>query len=161
MNLVHLRNLIWARMAIGQLAAVDALAQPTHPGVFESEIMAFERADKIRPPPHHPILFTGSSSIRKWTSLARDFKGHHVMNRGFGGSQMSDLIYYADRIVIPYHPQQIVFFEGSNDLDAGKTPEQVFDDFKTFVEKVRAALPNVEMDYLAITTSPLRWRQVD
>jgi lysophospholipase L1-like esterase len=123
--------------------------------------MAFERADKIRPPAHHPILFTGSSSIRKWTSLARDFKGHHVINRGFGGSQMSDLIYYADRIVIPYRPQQIFFFEGSNDLDAGKTPEQVFNDFKTFVEKVRASLPGVEMDYICITTSPLRWRQVD
>src|SRR5580704_1502270 len=123
MNLPRLRNFILALAAVWQLAAANAPAQTTHPGVFESEIMAFERADKIRPPPHHPILFTGSSSIRKWTSLARDFKGHHVINRGFGGSQMSDLIYYADRIVVPYHPQQIFFFEGSNDLDAGKTPE--------------------------------------
>jgi lysophospholipase L1-like esterase len=161
MNLPRLRNFILGLMPVWQLAAVDAPAQTTHSGVFESEILAFERADKARPPSHHPILFTGSSSIRKWTSLARDFKGHHVINRGFGGSQMSDLVYYADRIVIHYQPQQIIFFSGSNDLDAGKTPRQVFNDFKAFVQKVRAALPNVEMDYISITTSPLRWREVD
>jgi len=161
MNRLLSRNLIPALLAIWQLAAADAPAQTTPSRAFEAEIMGFERADKTRPPPHHPILFTGSSSIRKWTTLALDFKGHHVINRGFGGSQISDLIYYADRVVIRYQPQQIFFFAGSNDIDAGKTPEQVFDDFKAFVQKVRAAVPNVEMDYISITTSPLRWREVE
>ena len=71
------------------------------------------------------------------------------------------MVYYVDRIVIPYQPQRIVFFAGSNDLDAGKTAEQVFDDFKIFVQRVRAALPKVEMDYISITTSPLRWPEVE
>jgi len=155
------RSFLLAPFAIWQLLTADASAQTAHSRRFETEILAFETADKTNPPPHDAILFTGSSSIRKWTSLARDFKGHQVINRGFGGSQMSDLIYYADRIVIPYQPRRIVFFEGSNDLDAGKTPEQVFDDFKAFVGKVRTALPKVEMDYISITTSPLRWHEVE
>jgi lysophospholipase L1-like esterase len=155
-----LRNLILSLLALWQLAAA-APAQTIHSRPFEAEIRAFEAADRITPPPQGAILFTGSSSIRKWTTLAQDFKGHDVINRGFGGSQISDLIYYTDRIVVPYHPRQIVFFSGTNDLDARKHAEQVFEDFKAFVRKVRAALPQVEMDYISITTSPLRWREVE
>ena len=156
-----LHNLIFSLLAIWQLVAAPAPAQTTNSRPFEAEILAFEAVDKTNPPPHGAVLFTGSSSIRKWTTLAQDLKGHKVINRGFGGSQISDSVYYADRIVIPYQPQQIVFFAGSNDLDAGKTPDQVFNDFKAFVQKVRGALPRVEMDYLAITTSPLRWHEVE
>jgi lysophospholipase L1-like esterase len=161
MNRPFLRTILLPLLAVWQMAAANALAQPTHSRPFEAEILAFKAMDKTNPPPRDAILFTGSSSIRKWTTLAQDFPGHSVINRGFGGSQMSDLVYYTDRIVIPYQPRRIVYFEGSNDLDAGKTPEQVFDDFKAFVQKVRAALPKVEMDYISITTSPLRWHEVE
>ncbi len=161
MNQTLSRNLLLPLLALWQLAAAHAPAQTTNSRPFEAEILAFEAADKTNPPPHGAILFTGSSSIRRWTTLAQDFKGHKVINRGFGGSQISDAVYYADRIVIPYRPQRIVFFAGSNDLDAGKTPEQVFKDFKALVQKVRLALPKVEMDYLSITTSPLRWHEVE
>jgi lysophospholipase L1-like esterase len=161
MNRPLLQNLVPPLFALWQLAAADAPAQTTRFHLFGAEIRAFEAADRASPPPQGAILFTGSSSIRKWTTLAQDFQTHQVINRGFGGSQLSDLIYYTDRIVIPYHPRRIVFFSGSNDLDAGKTAEQVFDDFKAFVQKVREALPTVEMDYISITTSPLRWREVE
>jgi lysophospholipase L1-like esterase len=161
MNRPLLQNLTLALLAIWPLAATQAPGQTASARPFEAEILAFESADKTNPPPPGVILFTGSSSIRKWTTLAQDFKGHQVINRGFGGSQMSDLIYYADRVVIPYQPRKIVFFAGSNDLDAGKSAEQVFDDFKVFVQKVCRALPKVEMDYISITTSPLRWREVE
>jgi hypothetical protein len=148
-------------LAMWQLAAADAPAQMTKSRPFEAEILAFEAMDKTNPPPPGAVLFIGSSSIRFWTTLAQDFKTHKVINRGFGGSQMFDAVYYADRIVIPYRPQRIVLFAGSNDLDAGKTAEQVFDDFKAFVQKVRGALPEVEIDYISITTSPLRWHEVE
>jgi lysophospholipase L1-like esterase len=161
MNRPHLRNLILPLLAFWQLAAADAPSQTANARPFEAEIRAFEAMDKTNPPPRGAILFTGSSSIRKWTTLARDFKTHQVINRGFGGSQISDSVYYADRIVIPYQPQTIVFFAGSNDIAAGKTAEQVFDDFKAFVQKVRGALPKVEIDFISITTSPLRWHQVE
>jgi lysophospholipase L1-like esterase len=161
MNRSLLRNLLLPLLAIWQMAAAGGLAQTTNSRPFEAEILAFEAMDKTNPPPHGAILFTGSSSIRFWTTLAQDFKSHKVINRGFGGSQMSDLVYYADRIVVPYQPVRIVLFAGSNDLDAGKTAEQVFADFKEFVQKVRGALPKVEIDYISITTSPLRWHEVE
>ncbi|HEX3716410.1 MAG TPA: SGNH/GDSL hydrolase family protein [Verrucomicrobiae bacterium] len=126
---------------------------------FASEIEAFEASDKANPPPTNAILFVGSSSIRKWTSLARDFPDHRVINRGFGGSEISDSVYYFDRIVKPYHPRIIVFFAGSNDINGGKTPEQVFEDFKAFAGKVRDELPGTRLGYISISTSPSRWKQ--
>lgn len=56
---------------------------------FEKEILACEAADKQSPPPMGAILFTGASGIRLRKSLAQDFPGLTVLNRGFGGSQLS------------------------------------------------------------------------
>ena len=116
------------------------LAQ-TNSAPFEAEIKAFEAGDKTNPPPKEAILFIGSSSIRLWKTMAQDFPRHKVINRGFGGSQIIDSVNYAERIVIPYHPKQIVLYAGGNDINAGKSPEQVFGDFKSFVQKVQAAVP--------------------
>src|SRR5271168_4341116 len=127
MNRSLLRYFFLPLLAVWQIAATEAPAQTAKARPFEREILAFEAMDKTNPPPHDAILFTGSSSIRFWTNLAQDFKGHKVINRGFGGSQISDVVYYADRIVMPYQPRRVVLFAGSNDLDAGKTPEQVFE----------------------------------
>ena len=151
-----LRNLTLPLLAIWLVAAADVPAQATNSRPLEAEILAFEAIDKTNPPPHGAILFTGSSSIRQWTTLAQDFKGHDVINRGFGGSQISDVSFITQPIVIPYQPRRIVLFAASNDLDAGKTAEEVSDDFKAFVRKVRKALPEVEIDYISITTCPLR-----
>jgi lysophospholipase L1-like esterase len=125
---------------------------------FEKEIAAFEASDQTNPPPRHAILFVGSSSIRKWKSLAQDFPNHQVINRGFGGSQLSDSIRYFDRIVLPYHPKIIVLYAGSNDINAGKTPEEVADDCKTFVHKVESELPKTRVAFISINASPSRWK---
>src|SRR6202044_813897 len=93
-------------LVILSLLAQAALAQD--PKRFEKEIDAFTMADKTNPPPKNAILFIGSSTLRKWTTLAEDFPGRSVFNRGFGGSQMSDAVYYFDRIVAPYQPNLIV-----------------------------------------------------
>lgn len=127
---------------------------------WEKDIVAFEKADREHPPEKGAILFIGSSSIRLWKTLAEDFPQHRVLNRGFGGSQIEDSVYFADRIVIPYAPRQIVFYAGGNDLNAGKVPERVIADFKAFVEKVRAKLPDTEIDYISIAGNPARWAQV-
>jgi lysophospholipase L1-like esterase len=84
-----------------------------------------------------------------------------VINRGFGGSQIADSVFYADRIVIPYRPRLIVLRAGGNDIHAGKSPEQVADDFQAFVERVRAKLPEVRIAYMPINASPLRWANVE
>ena len=79
---------------------------------WESEIAAFEQSDKTNPPPKEGILFIGSSGIRKWQTLAADFPGQPVINRGFGGSQIADSTHFATRIIFPYHPRLIVFRAG-------------------------------------------------
>lgn len=123
---------------------------------FENEIVAFEKADKENFPPNNAILFTGSSSIRLWENLAESFPTKKIINRGFGGSGLSDLIYYADRIVYPYKPKQIVIYSGENDIAAGKTPEQVVADFKNLFTAIRQKLPNTPIAFISMKPSPSR-----
>ncbi len=128
---------------------------------FEKEIEAFEAADRKAPPPPGAVLFVGDSAIRLWKTLPQDFPDEKVINRGFGGSQLADSVYYADRIVIPYKPRLIVLKAGGNDLTAGKTPEQILADFQAFVEKVRAGLPDVRICYMGSSPNPSRWSQAE
>jgi lysophospholipase L1-like esterase len=128
---------------------------------WEKEISAFEEKDRENPPPKGGIVFVGSSSIRKWVTLAADFPHHQVLNRGFGGSQIIDSVHFADRIVLPYEPRMIVFYAGGNDLHARKNPEQVFADFRAFVDKVRAKLPKTEIAFISIAGNPSRWAEVE
>src|SRR5437867_2700351 len=104
---------------------LQAEAPPNPSTKWEKEIAAFEQADREHPPEKGGIVFVGSSSIRKWTTLAADFPRHRVLNRGFGGSELADSVYFADRIVLPYEPRLVVLYAGGNDINAGKTPEQV------------------------------------
>ena len=126
------------------------------------EINAFIEADKKGMPPAGAVLFIGSSSIRYWDTLKQDFPEIPVINRGFGGSLVEESTRYADRIAIPYQPKIIVMFAGTNDLDyGGKSPQQVFDDYKAFVAKVRESLPDVRMVYLSISPTKARWKEED
>lgn len=127
---------------------------------FAAEIHAFAHADSVTPPPPEPVLFVGSSSIRMWTSLATDFPGLPVLNRGFGGSRMDDLLRYADRIVFRYRPRTIVFYEGDNDLQDGRTPARIAGDVADFLRRVRIAQPLTRVVCLAVKPSPSRWALV-
>ncbi|WP_080058075.1 GDSL-type esterase/lipase family protein [Spirosoma aerolatum] len=123
---------------------------------FESEIRAFEQADKTTPPPRNPIVFTGSSSIRLWENLGNYFPNKPVLQRGFGGSQLSDVIYYADRVIVPYKPKQVVLYAGENDVAAGKTGQEVYERLVTLFEHVRRELPNTTFTFISIKPSPSR-----
>lgn len=87
------------------------------------------------------ILFTGSSSIRMWKSLAQDFPQHNVLNRGFGGSEMSDLLYYNRQLILNYKPRKIFIYEGDNDINSGKTPEVILADAAKLLASIRSNLP--------------------
>jgi len=156
MNLKHIITLVAA------VCSQTLFAQDKNPSArFEPEIKAFEEADEKSPPPEHAILFVGASGIKLWKTLEKDFPDHRVINRGFGGSQIADAIYFADRIVIPYKPKTILLQSGGNDINAGKTPEQVAKDFRVFVEKVRGKLPEVRILFMSLQPSPARWSQAD
>lgn len=148
--------LAWLTAALIFQAQAATNTQP-----FATEIAAFEASDKTNPPPGGAILFIGSSSIRLWKTLAQDFPEHKVINRGFGGSQIIDSVNYAERIVLPYKPRLIVLYAGGNDINAGKPPEQVYADYKSFVGKVHAALPQTKIAYISIAPNPARWAQVE
>lgn len=127
---------------------------------WEPQIAAFEKADSKDPPPKDAILFVGSSSIRGW-KLKKYFPELKTINRGFGGSQMSDSLHYADRIVIPHRPKAIVVYAGDNDIAKGKSPEVVARDYQAFVKKVRGELPNVRVLFIAIKPSLKRWKLIE
>jgi lysophospholipase L1-like esterase len=131
------------------------------PNRFEADIRAFEAADRTRPPPTGGVVFIGSSSIKNWTDVAGDFPGVPVLNRGFGGSTLADVVYYEDRILLPYRPCLVVLYAGDNDLAMGRTPAQVLDDYRTFVARLRAAQPATRVVFVGIKPSPSRRAYID
>jgi lysophospholipase L1-like esterase len=128
---------------------------------FEKEIATFEAQDKQTPPPPGAILFVGDSTFTKWKTIHEDLPGYTVINRGFGGSTMADLLYFADRVVLPYKPHRIVVQEGGNDLHGGRTPGQLVADIKAFVEKVHGALPGVPLVFGSTTPNPARFSEAE
>jgi lysophospholipase L1-like esterase len=141
--------------AILLLAFMPAIyAKPKN---WEPSIKAFEEKDKTTPPPENLILFIGSSSIRGW-NLKKSFPDLPTLNRGFGGSELSDSIKYFDRIVLPYKPRAILLYAGDNDINNGESSAQVVADYKTFAAKVRTDLPNTHFAFLPIKPSLKRWQ---
>jgi lysophospholipase L1-like esterase len=124
---------------------------------WEKDIAAFEAADKVNPPPKNAILFVGSSTIVRWKTLQSDFPAFPIINRGFGGNQIADSTYFADRMIIPYQPRTIFLRAGGNDIHSGKTPEQVLADFKAFVAKVHSKLPTTEIVFISLSPAIARW----
>ena len=142
----------------------QALSPPATPHVpgqvsnvaWEGDIANFLKADQSNPPPRGGIEFIGSSSIRFWESLAKDFPGQPVFNRGFGGSEVRDSTWYAGQIVVPYAPCKVFFYAGDNDLNSGRSATQVRDDVVAFVQRVHRDLPKTKVEFLSIKPSPSR-----
>ena len=163
---IHMHERWLGRLRLGcvallLLAATTEAVPPQNkvapdPQRFADEIRAFEQWDRKNSAVADAALFVGSSSIRMWAT--RDcFPGLPVINRGFGGAHISDVIYFAKRIVVPYEAKVIVFYAGDNDITDGKPPEQVRDDFRSFVGLVITAQPHARVAYLPIKPSVARW----
>lgn len=127
---------------------------------YEQAIQKFEEQDRENPPAEGGVLFVGSSSIRFW-KLDKSFPELGATNRGFGGSHIADSIHFAERIVLKYKPQTILMYAGDNDIAAGKSVDEVVDDFETFANIVHQALPDTQLMYIAIKPSISRWKLVD
>jgi lysophospholipase L1-like esterase len=127
---------------------------------FWSDIVAFKNKDAATRPPQHAILFVGSSSFTKWTDVQDYFPGYTIINRGFGGSTLVDVIRYAQDIILPYQPKQVVIYCGDNDLASSDsiTATDVLRRFKTLYAIIRQNLPNTVIDFVSIKPSPSRAR---
>ncbi|MDQ6815300.1 MAG: GDSL-type esterase/lipase family protein, partial [Bacteroidota bacterium] len=125
---------------------------------FYNEIQQFKKQDSVSFPPKNAILFVGSSSFRKWTDVQSYFPDYTIINRGFGGSVLPDVIRYADDIIIPYHPKQVLIYCGDNDLASSDTvtPAIVTQRFKQLFHIIRGKLPNATITYVSIKPSPSR-----
>ncbi|KRB40616.1 MAG: GDSL-type esterase/lipase family protein [Pseudomonadota bacterium] len=147
-----------AVIVAGLLAATPAFAQPAAAGPepFAPEIEAFAAHDRAAPPAFCQIVFTGSSSVRFWTSLARDMAPIPVINRGFGGSQISDVNAYFDRVVGAYHPRAVVFYAGENDIHAGEGAAEAVADFERFMALKTAKLGATPVYFISLKPSKAR-----
>jgi lysophospholipase L1-like esterase len=127
---------------------------------FWNEIAEFKRRDSLQHPPVNAILFVGSSSFRKWTTVQADFPGYTIINRGFGGSTFEDVIHYAGDIIYPYRPKQVVIYCGDNDLvvENNASGKKVYKKFQHLYELIRKHLGNVDILYVSIKPSPSRER---
>ncbi|QNK00053.1 SGNH/GDSL hydrolase family protein [Dyella telluris] len=152
-----MKRLTWlAFLLLSLVAPAMAQADSAPSSHWAPDIEAFVAADHERPPMHNGVLFIGSSSIQYWKSLAEDFPGVPVINRGFGGSALPDSTYYADRIVWPYKPNLIVMYAGDNDINDGATADQVLASFQKFVARAREGVPGVPIVYVSIKPSVAR-----
>jgi len=154
-------SVVSLRGTAARAQAAPAPAQQQKRAPFEGEIAAFEAADRKSLPPSDAVLFIGSSSIKLWTTLAKDFPELTVINRGFGGSTIADSVRYTPRIVLPYKPRMIVLYAGGNDIHNGMTPQEVEKDFERFVTGVHPALPRTRIVYVSINPSVARWAEED
>jgi lysophospholipase L1-like esterase len=145
-------------LLLGALLLLGGMARAQQAPPFQEEIRAFRSADSINFPAAGSILFVGSSSFRFWKDVQEYFPGRRILNRGFGGSTLLDLIRYTDDIVIPYHPAQIVVYSGENDLayDSSLSAGEVAARFEQWFRLVRARLGILPLVYVSIKPSPSR-----
>ncbi len=129
-----------------------------HKPAFWNDIQSFKKQDSVSFPQKDEILFIGSSSFTMWKDVQKDFSAHTIINRGFGGSSLPDVIRYADQIILPYHPKQIVIYCGENDIAASGTVtgKLVFDRFKQLFTIIRKQYPKVKVTYVSMKPSPSR-----
>ena len=139
------------------LYGLSVLAQTPR---FKKDIDAFLSAYSLQFPSKGQLLFVGSSSFTYWKDIQDYFPGYSILNRGFGGSSLPDVIQYADKIILPYQPKQIIIYCGENDIadSIPATPKMVRDRFKTLLKIIRTELGNIPVAFIYIKPSPSRWK---
>jgi lysophospholipase L1-like esterase len=131
---------------------------------YAADIAKFAAQDKATPPPQNALLIAGSSSARYWITAAEDFKPYPVINRGFGGSKTTEVLSTMDRIALPYHPRLVIYFAGTNDLAGGGKAEDVLENIRQYVERLRKENPKTGFVIMAGLKSPKRkphWAEFD
>lgn len=144
--------------------ALRAQSESQRPSRFQPEIDAFLKADSVSPPAPGGIEFIGSSIFRRWTSVTKDMAPLPVYNRAFGGSQTPDVLRFMDRIVTPYRPRFVVYYCGSNDVNARASATEIVGRVREFHERLERALPGTRVFFVSVIRAPdkrARWAVVD
>lgn len=138
-------------------AAVNSAAASQKPPFYD-DIQKFKSQDSVSKPPKNAIVFTGSSSFTRWTDVQSRFPGYTIINRGFGGSSLPDVIRYADDVIFKYQPKQVVIYCGENDAagDSTVTADTVTNRFKTLYGMIRKRLPKASVVFVSMKPSPSR-----
>jgi len=125
---------------------------------FYNDIQKFKHQDSIAFPPQHAILFVGSSSFTKWTDIQQYFPSYKIINRGFGGSELKDVIRYEKDVIFPYNPKQVVIYCGENDFAYSDTitVSTVVDRFVTLFNDIRRQWNDIPVMYVSMKPSPAR-----
>jgi lysophospholipase L1-like esterase len=142
---------------IATILSFSFIVHAQDPGRFQKEIDTIVVKNTKRVNNHDLIIFTGSSSIRRWQNIQDYFPGKNIINTGFGGSMMSDLLYYSDSVIINYKPVQVFIYEGDNDIAAGKKSEDVIKDAEFLFKKIINNLPDIQIVIISVKPSVLRW----
>ncbi len=151
-----MRKIIFSLLASLVLSSSVLLAQP-----FQQEILQFKKSDSIVMPSKGQIVFAGSSSFTIWKDVAMYFPGYPIINRGFGGASLVDLIRYAEEVIIQYQPRQVFIYCGENDMADVDTvsPATVLTRFTTLHRLLVKQLPkNTKLVFVSIKPSIARWR---
>jgi len=153
---IRLKELKFALLLVALVVCLAGRSQQAPS--FWDDIVAFKKQDSAQPAPAHPILFVGSSSFTRWTDINSYFPGYPIVNRGFGGSTLVDVIRYAYDIILPYQPKQVVIYCGENDLaSADSIPAaEAVNRFKTLYGMIRQNLPTATISFVSIKPSPVR-----
>ena len=138
------------------LTSNAGFAQPNPTPPFWKEIQQFKKMDSTLMPPKGKILMIGSSSFTNWKDVGYYLQGYPLINRGFGGSSLPDVIRYFDDIVTPHKPRQILIYCGENDLGPTVTADTVVERFKTLFHMIRTQDKKVKITYISMKPSPSR-----
>lgn len=151
----------WGLACLLMGSLIGQAAETGSQNKFEGEVAAYEAADRRQAPPARPVLFVGSSSLRMWEDLPAAFPDRPVLNRGFGGSTMDDLLHFRERLVLRYRPRVVAVYEGDNDLAQGQTPERVLERYREFLDWMQRELPGTRVILLAVKPSPTRQKLLE
>lgn len=117
---------------------------------WEETIAKFESIEAKEPSPKGAVLLVGGSNARRWTDVDAYLPKHRMINRGFGGARLTEVLHFADRIIFPYKPRVIVVNAGGNDLGAGASPAQIGKSASSLIDAIRAQLPNTRIFFIGL-----------
>ena len=132
---------------------------PPDAGRWEEEIARYETAGREAPPAAGAVVLLGASNIRMWETLAADFPGLQVVNRGVGGCKLTELAGFAPRLLSAARPGVVVISAGSNDVHGGADAEAVLAAWHDVIATIRREHPTVPILVMGILPAKSRWEE--